>query len=343
MNGTINGGMNGTVHRAPRSQGRNQLYLKQILPVLVAAALAGLLYTVASRTFLDLEPLSSATPSGSTGRTARMGASLQENRETVAPFQDPSGSPSNADRSDEGRDRGLEQRALFGEPRPAPFQASVEAIICDSALINGQWVSLGGKVDDHTLVAVAADKVTMESPEGQRRDFSVGGGGGGGFGGGSFGMFSGGMPQGMITTIDGTAGPGMEGGKKGAGETEKTFNAPDYVLAAIKQHAADATIKKLKWNSQRGYYDIETKTADGRDLDMKLDGTGGLQVREEDVRTESLPERVRHMMQEHMGGQIHDPKRWVRDGQTYFSAEVGDGPNRRTVQLSEDGREIPRN
>jgi hypothetical protein len=77
----------------------------------------------------------------------------------------------------------LEKRALFGEPRPAPIQPQLEAVLGGSALINGQWLTVGGKMGDWTVVEVGTDRVAMKDADGKRRDFALMFGEGGGPGG----------------------------------------------------------------------------------------------------------------------------------------------------------------
>jgi len=75
----------------------------------------------------------------------------------------------------------LEKRALFGEPRPQVIQPMVEAILGESALVNGQWLKVGGQMGDSKVVEIGTDKIVMENPAGKRQEYALmlteGGGG----------------------------------------------------------------------------------------------------------------------------------------------------------------------
>jgi hypothetical protein len=118
----------------------------------------------------------------------------------------------------------LERRRLFGEPPPAIHVPRIEAILGDSALIDGQWLARGGKTGDFTLVGIETNSVAMEDDEGNDRSFPL-----------LFG--SGGLASARMFTM--TGGPSFGGDGKGYRGKGKAKNAKNqkgaYPNAANKQ------------------------------------------------------------------------------------------------------------
>ena len=96
----------------------------------------------------------------------------------------------------------LTQRGLFGAKPPPPQQANLEAILGNSALVDGQWVTVGGRVREEKVVEIATHKIVLENAQGKRRDMLLIAGGPAG---GPSGRPGGPTPGG------GTGAPGAEG------------------------------------------------------------------------------------------------------------------------------------
>jgi len=326
MNGTINGGMNGTVQRTQDVPLWLRDHVNLFLLGLITLTLVSLFYFVGSWVIFEIRTRPLLARANPVGKPAQLNESPGEN---------PGQNPARADKAENPPDpeeakrkerfAQLEQRALFGEPKPAVQRPRIEAILGNSALINGQWLSAGGKTDDYTVVSVEVGKVTMADREGRRHDFAL-----------EFGENDEG-PAGSDSQKRETA--------KTATDAARSFDVPDAILDAIKRYAPDATLKKIKWDSKRGHYAVETSTSDGRDIDMKIGADGSLRVKDEEVRLADLPQAVHGVVQGKLaeGGTLSDLKRWTRDGTISYEAEIKTGSQKTTLNLAEDGTLLEKN
>jgi len=346
MNGTINGAINETVQRTQYIPVRLRAQVKLVLLGLMALTLVSLLYLAVSSVIFEIRTRALLASMDLIGKPAPSNESVKDRGQDPS-RPDKAGNPSPEDAKKKERLAQLEQRALFGEPKPTVPQPRVEAIIGDSALINGQWLARGGKTGDYTVVDMETDKVTMTDREGRRHDFALVAGDGSG--GGPTGLPP--VMKGMMKGGEGDSVGGesdsfiAETAKKTATETAGPFDAPQAVLRAIKQYSPGAMVKKIQWDSRRGHYAVETSTSDGRDIDMKIAGDGTLRVKDEEVHLADLPQGVHAVVQGKLagGGALSDLKRWTRDGRISYEAEIKTGSQKTTLELAEDGTALNKN
>lgn len=106
----------------------------------------------------------------------------------------------------------LESRRLFGEARPVSHFPRIEAILGESALVDGQWLSYGAKVGELILRGMGTNSLAMEDSEGNLRRFSL--------------LFGGEGPAsaGRQATDDGPRFGGGGKGPKGKGKSKSAKN-----------------------------------------------------------------------------------------------------------------------
>ena len=323
MNGTINGTMNGTVRQTQLIAASLGNRVRWVLLGLTALTFAIFFYDVASWVIFEIRTRALLATINRMAPPAPLDNPPAENRLQNLSAPDPTGNPSDPEQAKRKEMLArLEQRALFGEPKPTLQRPRVEAILGDAALINGLWLSRGGKTDDYTLADIGVDTVTMDDREGRRQDYG-------------------------LASAENTSGPTASdsAAKKTTTETERPFNVPDAILDAIKRFAPDATLKKLKWDGARGHYAVETVTNDGRDIDMKITAGGSLRVKDEEVRLADLPAGVHSVVQGKLagGGTLSDLKRWTRDGEVSYEAEIKTGSQKVSLEMKADGTPLDKN
>lgn len=314
MNGTVYNGMNGTTAGLQRIEAQLRTHGKIVLFALAALLFAGLCYRAASWAMFNVRARALLIALDQIDRSAPSGSAAAQNRPAAPPRPAPTAPPSSPS-SEQWREQlaQLEKRALFGDPLPPAPQPKVEAIFGNSALINGQWLGVEEKAGEYTILEVGVDHVLMADAEGNCREFGVTGGESGG---------SSGSPQ----TLEG-------------GMAQYFQSHQSVVMAAIREYAPGVTLKKMRWDSARGWYDVETKTNDGRDVDMKIGADGSLRVKDEEITLDTLPPKIHSLVQAQLadGGKLEDLKRWVRDGETYYEAEIKTTSRKFTLEFNPDG------